>query len=370
MMKTLKSGIKSKRFPLTVSLLVLCGLILASCTGVSVVNNWPGISANQEVIYLSYQGSVHAINASTGTQIWSFPKDKPDASKPFYAAPAFGPDGLIVAGTYGKTLFGFTSTGEIKWQFATKSGNFVASPLVINDSILAPASDGVLYVLSMTGTKLWEYKAQDALWTRPASDGELVFQPGLDHFLYALRLTDGSLVWKKDLESSLVSAPTLGENGTLFISTLNGDVLSINTKDGNINWQFATQGNLWSSPLVQDNTVFVGNSTREKTGKVFAISTVDGSKIWEQDAGSSIVGGGVLLPEKNLVVFSTEGGSLFAWSLTDGKAEWTQAIGGKLYSAPVIAGDNIVVAVTQGDNKILQAVTFDGQISWPFALPK
>ncbi len=250
MMKTLTSGIKSKHFPLTVSLLILSGLILASCTGVSVVNNWPGISANQEVVYLSYQGSMHAINASSGTLVWSFPKEKPDASKPFYAAPAFGPDGLIVVGNYGMTLYGLSSNGDIQWQFTTKSGNFVASPLVINDSILAPTSDGNLYAVSLTGTKLWEYKAENTIWTQPASDGKLVFQPGLDHNLYALRLTDGSLVWKKDLESSLVSAPTLGENGTLFISTLNGDVLSINTEDGSINWQFATQGNLWSSPLV------------------------------------------------------------------------------------------------------------------------
>jgi outer membrane protein assembly factor BamB len=106
--------------------------------------------------------------------------------------------------------------------------------------------------------------------------------PALDHALYALRLSDGSLVWKKDLESSLVSAPVWDQNGYLFINTLNGDVLSLKTIDGSVNWQFSTQGTLWSSPLLHENTLFVGSSEGKTKGKVFAYPPVDGSKIWER----------------------------------------------------------------------------------------
>jgi len=368
MTKTLVTGIKHYRLLSTGMLFIFLSVLLASCSSGSLVNNWPGVSANQDVVYLSYQSSVYAVNATNGILAWSFPKEKPDASKPFYAAPAFGADGLVVVGNYGQVLYGLDPNGDIRWQFTAERANFSATPLVMDDVILAPASDGYLYALSMTGTERWKYKTGNMLWAQPASDGEMVFLPGLDHALYALRLSDGSLVWKKDLESSLVSDPVWDQNGYLFINTLNGDVLSLKTIDGSVNWQFSTQGTLWSSPLLHENTLFVGSSEGKTKGKVFAISAVDGSKIWEQDAGSPVIGGGAFVSDS--VVFPTEGGNLSAWSIVDGTSKWAQSIGGKLYSTPVIVGDKLVTAVYQGEGKILQAVSFDGQTQWSFALPK
>ncbi|MBE0695969.1 MAG: PQQ-binding-like beta-propeller repeat protein [Anaerolineaceae bacterium] len=361
---------KNYRFPVYISLIILISLLLSSCTGTGAVNNWPGVSANQDVVYLSYQGAVYAVNAENGTMIWRFPKDKPDASKPFFAAPAFSSDGVIVVGNYGNTLYALNTNGEIKWQYAVENANFVATPLVLKDVILAPASDDYLYAVSLDGMLRWKYKATNSFWAQPASDGDLVFQASLDHYLYALRVSDGSLVWKKDLESSLVSAPVLNTDGKLFISTMGGDVVSLNSADGAINWKFPTKGSLWSSPVLYEGTLFVGNSYDKTKGSVIAISLADGKKVWEKDAGGPVVGGGALLVDSESVAFPTETGNLAAWALTDGAAKWTQIIGGKLYSTPVIVGDHLVVAVAQGDNKILQAVTFNGQISWPFALPK
>jgi outer membrane protein assembly factor BamB len=367
-MKTIKNRTKNVRFPGFIALVILIGLLLSSCTGAAAVNNWPGVSANQNVVYLSYQAYVYAVNADSGTMIWRFPKDKADPNKPFFAAPSFGPDGLIVVGNYGNVLYGLNNNGDIQWQFTAANAHFVASPLVLEDVILAPASDNSLYALSMDGTQRWKYQTSNMLWAQPASDGELVFQPGMDHFLYALRLSDGSLAWKRDLKSSLVSAPVVGDDGSLFINTMSGEVLALNPADGTEKWSFPTQGSLWSAPVFSDGTLFVGTSANKTQGKVLAISAANGAKVWEVDAGSPVVGGGALL--QDAVAFPTEGGSLISWSMADGKQEWTQPIGGKLYSTPVVVNDKLVVAVTQGENKVLQAVNFNGQISWPFALPK
>lgn len=367
-MKTLTFGMKNSRFTKTTALLILISIFLASCTGGSLVNNWPGISANQDIVYLSYQGAVHAVNAGSGTLVWSFPKEKPDASKPFYAAPGIGPDGLIAVGNYGQVLYALRPDGNAQWEFTVANANFAASPLVLEDVILAPASDGFLYAVTMAGTQKWKFGTQNMLWAQPASDGELVYLSGMDHFLYALRLSDGSLEWKKDLESSLVSSPVRDDNGALFISTLNGVVMSLNAGDGSENWRFSTQGTLWSSPVLHDDVLFVGSSEGKTTGKIFAISASGGGELWQKDAGSPVIGGGALLTDK--IVFPTEGGKLTAWSISDGSQKWTQEIGGKLYSAPVVAAENLVVAITQGEDKILQAVSFDGQTVWTFVLPK
>jgi outer membrane protein assembly factor BamB len=366
-MNTQPNGTKKYRFPLIVTIMILAGLLLSSCAGGTAVNGWPGLSVNQETAYLSYQGAVYAVNSASGSMAWRFPKDKPDATKPFFAAPAFGADGSIVVGDYAQILYGLNSSGVEQWQFPATNAHFVGSALVLQDMILAPASDGYLYALSLTGTQKWKFKTSHSLWAQPSSDGELIFEPGYDHFLYALKPADGSLAWKTDLDSPMVSAAVLGSDGTLYVTTMIGEVIALNSKDGSVKWRTQTEGSLWSSPVLGETALYVGNSSGTKTGKVLAISLADGNILWSQDAGSPIIGGGVLIPD--MVVFATEGGSVTAWSQKDGIQGWTQSIGGKLYTTPVIAGDHLIVAVTQGD-KLLQALSFNGQLAWQFVLPK
>lgn len=333
------------------------------------VNNWPGVSADQNTVYVSYQGAVHAVNASNGTLVWSFPKDKPDPSKPFYAAPTFGGDGLVIVGNYGSTLYALNENGEVQWQFQSKNtngnfaGNFAASPLVVEDTVLAPSSDTRLYALNLDGSERWRFKTNDMLWAQPASDGQTVFLSAMDHSLYAINLADGKEIWAQDLGSSLLSAPVLGEDGTLYVTNLDGEVLAINAKNGEILWRRPTEGYIWASPLLHEGVLYVGNLNNQ----VFALSAEDGSIVWQKDAGQPVVAGGALV--EDAVVFPTEAGNLIAWDLNGERQLWTQTISGKLYSTPVVAGENLVVGIMQGDT-LLQAYNLDGQVSWPFSVPK
>ena len=359
---------KKPRFFSILIVAILASFLLSSCTG-TMINNWPGVSTNEDTIYLANQGAVYAINAQNGAQIWSFPA-KPDASKPFFAAPGFGPDGLIVAGNYGHILYGLNSTGSIAWEFAVKSGHFVATPLVTEDLIVAPSSDGYLYALSMDGKKVWEYDTGNTLWAQPASDGELVFVPGVNHKLYAFRLDDGALVWTEDLGSALLSAPVL-DNTNLYITTMEGLIVALEPESGNTVWETPTEGRIWASPALHEDVLYVSNAngkkTDSKTGQILALSVADGSVIWSQTTDSPVIGGAFILPEA--VVFPTEAGNLVAWALDGGEQLWSQPVGGKLYTAPVLAGETLAVAVTDGD-KLIKAFSVNGQMTWTFTMPK
>lgn len=329
------------------------------------INGWPGVSANQEVVYLSYQGAVYAVNAENGNLVWQFPKEKPDPSKPFFAPAAFGPDGMIIVGNFGHTLYALDSNGGLMWQYSIANGNFAATPLVEGDIILAPSSDDYLYALDLDGNYLWKYKTGNMLWARPASNGTLVFLPGLDHKLYGVNLSNGKEAWNIDLESALLSGPVLTADGQLIVATLEGEVVSVDINTRSILWRTPTEGRIWSAPAYHENILYVGNAAN----KIFAISVSDGKVVWTQDAGSPVIGGAVVLPDG--VAFPTEGGNLVAWDFQGEKQQWTQTIGGKLYSTPVIAGDRLIVAVTGGEEgKLLQAFTLTGQESWPFTMPK
>lgn len=351
---------KKHRLPFLISLLILGSLLLSACGGGALVNTWPGLAENQNVIYLSYQGALYAISAANGSKVWNFPNE-PSPGTPFYAAPTFS-DGIIIVGNYGRTLYALDTNGQQKWSFEIPRGNFVATPLVEGSTVLAPASNDTLYALDLNGNELWSFKSQNMLWAQPASNGELVFLPALDHNLYALNIADGSKVWTVDMGSALLSHPVQDEDGTVYVATLEGMLYAVNPDGGEVVWNVNTQGRLWSAPALHEGTLFLGNSN----GKVLAISTEDGSTVWQVEAGSPVIGGGAVLPDG--VAFATENGQVIAINF-DGEQMWKQTVNGKLYTTPVVAGDKLVVAVMEGENQ-LQAFNLDGQPAWPFTLPR
>ncbi len=254
--------------------------MLSACTGAAMVNSWPGLAASQDTIYLAHAGQVYALNAQNGTVTCRFP-EKAENGKSFYAAPAVT-DSLIVAGNYGHMLYGIGKDCSQKWSFDSKDGNFAGTPLVINDTVLAPASNNRLYAVSaVDGKMLWSYKTGNVVWATPASDGKVVYQPALDHNLYALNLADGKLVWKKDLGSALLSTPLLTKDGTLYLTTMRGEVVALKAADGSVIWSKDTGGRLWGSPVLHEDVLYVGNAG----GKVVAVSAKDGNIAWTERSG-------------------------------------------------------------------------------------
>lgn len=377
----IKLRMKNHRLPFLLTVLVLGSILISGCTG-TLVNSYPGLSATQDKVYLAYQGAIYEINASNGQPTCQFP-ERPEAQKPFFAAPVVT-DEIIVAGNYGHVLYGLNPTcsapaGDAaigvfqqKWAFDTgtddpnkRLGNFSGPSLVVNDLVLAPSTNNRLYALSAeTGKLQWMFETENTLWAAPVSDGETVYLPALDHNLYALNLSDGKLLWQKDLGSALTSAPLLTEEGTLYASTLEGNLAAVNAEDGSILWSTQTGGRLWSSPLLVEDTLYVGNAGN----KVVAVSAQDGSIVWQKDAGSPVIAGGVLLSD-DVVAFPTETGKLLGWSLDGSAQPLNQTIGGKLYTTPVKADSNAVLALMESD-KLLQAVSSDGGLTWTFVQPK
>ena len=69
--------------------------------------------------------------------------------------------------------------GHVEWEFKTYS-RFFAGAAIDQGVVYAPGGDGVLYALKVrTGEKLWEYKAGEELVTTPVIVGTklLVLQP-------------------------------------------------------------------------------------------------------------------------------------------------------------------------------------------------
>jgi outer membrane protein assembly factor BamB len=160
----------------------------------------------------------------------------------------------------------------------------------------------------------------------------------------------------------MLHAPVLDADGILYLTTLNEEVISVNTASQRVVWREPIVGKVWNSPLLHEGTLYFG--TDEK--KVYAVDAATGATKWTNDAGSAIIAAPVLFGDS--IAFTTEGGEVFTKSL-DGANGWTRTIKGKLYSNPVVANDRLVVAGVELEHLL---VTFDdqGKQDWTYDTPK
>lgn len=361
----IRNRMKTPRFPLILSITLLVGLLLSACSGAAVVNTWPGLSADDNTVYLAYQTGVFAVNATNGSMLWRFPAQA-EGGKSFYAPPVIA-EGQMIVGDYTNTLYSLNpSSGAQNWKFQREPGHFVASSQVVNGITLAPSSDNNLYALDQNGSLRWSFETENMLWAQPVSDGDLVYLPAMDHKLYALRLSDGSEVWRVDLGGSLISSPTL-EDGVLYVNTMDGKTHAVNAQDGQVVWDLVIGEQIWASPIFHEGNLYFGSSV----GTIYALSadatvSADARVLWKVSITNPVIGTGVLIPDG--LVFTTEAGDVHAVNFS-GETLWTQKVNGKLYSTPVLVNDTLVVAATEGD-ALLTAYNLDGGQKWVFTVPE
>ncbi len=94
--------------------------------------------------------------------------------------------------------------------------------------------------------------------------------------LVSLYSPDGSLEWEVDLNIDL-SSGVGKEFGSLFVTSIDGEVFSLNSKNGNMNWTSSVEGESLSVPSSNGDIVAVQSTN----GKITALNLKDGKFRWE-----------------------------------------------------------------------------------------
>ena len=344
-----------------ISLLALGALFLSACSGNTVSNNWHGVAADAEHAYLASGSFVYAVDLTNGKEVWRYPAEA-NSKLLFYANPVLTADGQLLIGSAG-TNHPFVSlnpaTGKENWteSFTKGKGAWLASPLVVDDTIYAPNTDGFMYVLGLDGKEASDpIELGGALWSAPTTDGSALYVTSLDHHLHIVDPANGVSDQSIDLGGAAPSSPVIGENGVYagsFASTIefvqsNGDHKVIATTN---NW-------IWGSPVLDGDTLFYA----DLNGKVFSLDIASGNQNWEAVQSDAIVAS-LLLAGDQLYV-ATEAGNLIALD-RDGKTIWEKSVGGKVYTTPVATGDLILVAPYQAEFS-LAAYDAAGKQAWTF----
>ena len=346
----------SRLFLLT--FLAVLALFLTAC-GTALNTSWPGLTADTTQAYVAYGPNVHAVNLTTGSEVWKYPTS---GSKTFYASPVLTADGQLLVGEYQNLLESLDpKTGAVKWTFSGAKGRFIGSPLVTGDTIYAPAADNTLYALDLKGNLKWKFQTKQANWATPAADGKNLYLSSMDHKLYALSPKDGTKVWELDLGAALICSSVIGPDGAVIVGTLGNEIVAVNQDNGKVLWRKPTDGGVWGTPVIKDNVIYFGDAS----GNIYAMDLAkQGEIVWKQKPGDAIIGRPVLMP--NGLVFATESGKVFALDFT-GATLWPFTANGKFYTAPVYVNNMLLISMKDGANgQLLVALNDKGTQLWIF----
>ncbi len=356
---------KTKRL-LLFFLLVLGAVILSACSGRPLSNNWSGLAADAQRAYISSGSFIYAVDVQNGKEVWQYPAEA-DTKLLFYATPILTADGQLLIGSAG-TNHPFISlnpeTGKENWteSFTGAKGAWMASPLILNETIYAPNTDGFLYTLDLSGKQVADpIQLGGALWATPSTDGALLYVTSLDHHLHVIDPAQGAINETIDLGGAAPGSPAIGADGVYigsFASTVefvqsNGQHEVIATAD---NW-------IWGTPALDGETLYYA----DLDGIIYSLDLATGSQNWDalQPDGPVVAS---LLVVGDQIYVATESGSFFALD-RDGKIIWEKTPGGKIYTSPVISGDLILVAPYQAEFS-LAAFDAEGKQAWTFTPEK
>jgi len=346
---------------------VLLSTLLSGCSASAMrSNSWAGLSADTENAFLANGSFVYAINLNNGNVTWQYPAEKADSKESYFADPVLSDDGQVIVASLG-TNHSLASlnikNGYQNWTFSDAEGAWIASPLIVDETIYAPNTDGKLYALDLAGSFLWAKHIGGALWGQPVSDGDFLYLTSLDHHLYAFDLDKKEVTWQVELSGAIPGAAALGEDGKLYLGSFGSAMVAVDPQTQDIAWETPTKGWLWDPPALDDGTLYVG----DLEGFFHALNMEDGSPLWDafQPDGPII---GTPLVTDDFVVIGTESGIAYAMD-KEGKTLWQQNIGGRLYTNPVQGGDLILFAPMENDS-ILVALDSDGRQVWQFTPEK
>lgn len=359
--------------------LISLSMLLSACTGRGIVESWPGITVpkDSQTVYIADGSQIYMVDLGNGAETGRYPA-QPASKETFYAPPVVTADGNLLEGSYNFTFYSIKpGVDQPNWTFTEAKDRYIASPLIVNDLVLAPSADGRLYALQVqTGKKVWEFIAEHALWSRPATDGKLIYLASTDHHVYALNPDNGQQVWKSDdLGGQIVATPVLGAQGVLYTAIFGAktddpartsQLIALDTQTGHKNWNMPVSGWVWASPLFNDGTLYFGDSA----GYFYAVNADNGNLVWKYPASgtpkpsTSILGAPAVIGDK--VYFGSEAGTLTILNRADGTSPVEKTIGGQIYSDLVVTGDVILMAPINFKDAILVAVDPDGNLKWQF----
>ena len=232
---------------------------------------------NGKVYFSDNKQTLYCLNAATGKLVWKHDFDKTLpyvwAFDYYYSSPTILGNDLLIGAKDGFLYNINKLTGTTKWKFKT-SGIIRSTPAIKDGIVYAGDTNGILYAVDLlNGNEKWQFhtmgyglKNEDfgydrrAIISSPVVAGNKVLAGCRDGVLYAVNINDGKEAWRMDHQVSWVISSVAVKDSIVVTGTSDGHfVQAVNLETGKEIWKYKTVSLVWSSPVILNNTVYIGS---------------------------------------------------------------------------------------------------------------
>jgi outer membrane protein assembly factor BamB len=273
--------------------------------------------------------------------------------------------GVVYAGDMSGTLYAVdAATGNQLWTRAGL-GTCAGDPQVAGGRIYVPTCLGnsVVALDAATGQPQWTQVTGGGVFRAPAVADGLVYASSNDGRLYAWDAVTGASRWKVETGSSSEVVTVSG--GLVYLGGANVDFQAFDALTGDLAWSTRLRG-YGAGAAVVDGVLYVGTNTGIPY-KFYALDAATGVPLWSRTIHDSVIAHGVLdtpAVANGMVYVGAQDGNLYAMRAATGKLRWIfhGEEGGFFLSAPVIANGVVYV----GKESLLAIDARTGSELWSF----
>ena len=176
------------------------------------------------------------------------------------SSPGLAQDGTVYVGSSDRRLYAFTREGATKWSFET-GAPILGSPVVGGDeTVYVGSSDGKLHAITADGKLRWTYATGGPITGCPAVRGGVLYVGSDDKKLHAVATATGERIWTYETLGA-VATPAIASDSTVYVGSGDGTVYAV-LPTGLLYFAVKVKGKIHSAPAIgDDGTLYVTTDT-------------------------------------------------------------------------------------------------------------
>jgi len=258
---------------------------------------------------------------------WSVTLDVPPAFAPAYdGAQAF------LALQNNQLMSVSLETGQSGWSIECST---TAAPAAGNSLVFAGGAGFVQAFAQTDGARRWQTPVDGSITSIYWDTGWLLVATDKSALL-AIRAEDGTVVWRRDLESALQNAPA-PDGDRLYLSLKSGALLALAMQTGDP---------VWTKPLSKPGTGILAVGDRVYIGTLddmfYCLAAKDGQVMWRWKTGGDVIGTPAI--DAKHVYFVAMDNVLRALDRNNGSVRWQKSLPMRPFVGPLLTGWTVLVA--------------------------
>lgn len=212
----------------------------------------------------------YCFHAKSGKIVWKHGPMKGS----FENSPCITDKGVLYGNSQGEFICLDRKTGKLIWQAKTL-GDTDSTPAYFEGRIYVGCATGdtnetghLWCFDSATGQTIWHVPFPRGFWSSPSLNTEKgrLYIGNADGYFYALSMSDGALVWKRNVYARVWGSAAVTDGCCVF-GVRDGRLWCLNEDTGEPLWLFDTPGDIDSTPCVSGGQILTG----DQQGGVYCI---------------------------------------------------------------------------------------------------